>query len=163
MKGPTVPFGLTKTWSRYFPSNVGGRQTGRAPCPASRSPRPVLPRPARTCGPRRIPGLEARRGLSDPPAPDGTGAAPRRDRVDRRRRRRRRRRPSCWAALAATATRCRLQTSELPHAMGSRSVRSCSGPARPRSRLTRSEEHTSELQSLAYLVCRLLLEKKNHL
>src|SRR5205823_14543311 len=29
-------------------------------------------------------------------------------------------------------------------------------PLRP----TRSEEHTSELQSLAYLVCRLLLEKK---
>src|SRR2546425_3205715 len=29
---------------------------------------------------------------------------------------------------------------------------------RPRS--NRSEEHTSELQSLAYLVCRLLLEKK---
>src|SRR2546423_8656896 len=26
--------------------------------------------------------------------------------------------------------------------------------------LPRSEEHTSELQSLAYLVCRLLLEKK---
>src|SRR5687767_15814398 len=28
-------------------------------------------------------------------------------------------------------------------------------------RSSRSEEHTSELQSLAYLVCRLLLEKKN--
>src|SRR5687767_15538997 len=28
--------------------------------------------------------------------------------------------------------------------------------------LGRSEEHTSELQSLAYLVCRLLLEKKNN-
>src|SRR5687767_15727890 len=28
-------------------------------------------------------------------------------------------------------------------------------------KLLRSEEHTSELQSLAYLVCRLLLEKKN--
>src|SRR2546425_11452332 len=28
------------------------------------------------------------------------------------------------------------------------------------SRSARSEEHTSELQSLAYLVCRLLLEKK---
>src|SRR2546425_5082205 len=28
------------------------------------------------------------------------------------------------------------------------------------SSLRRSEEHTSELQSLAYLVCRLLLEKK---
>src|SRR2546425_4026663 len=33
----------------------------------------------------------------------------------------------------------------------------------PRGRCMRSEEHTSELQSLAYLVCRLLLEKKkNH-
>src|SRR5687767_15527297 len=30
-----------------------------------------------------------------------------------------------------------------------------------RARGARSEEHTSELQSLAYLVCRLLLEKKN--
>src|SRR5229473_8541543 len=29
-----------------------------------------------------------------------------------------------------------------------------------RQRCRRSEEHTSELQSLAYLVCRLLLEKK---
>src|SRR2546425_8211918 len=28
--------------------------------------------------------------------------------------------------------------------------------------ITRSEEHTSELQSLAYLVCRLLLEKKKN-
>src|SRR5687767_15672810 len=33
------------------------------------------------------------------------------------------------------------------------------GRGRPMSG-TRSEEHTSELQSLAYLVCRLLLEKK---
>src|SRR5205823_14805685 len=31
---------------------------------------------------------------------------------------------------------------------------------RNRARVIRSEEHTSELQSLAYLVCRLLLEKK---
>src|SRR5687767_15477559 len=30
----------------------------------------------------------------------------------------------------------------------------------PRPDQPRSEEHTSELQSLAYLVCRLLLEKK---
>src|SRR2546423_8908072 len=36
--------------------------------------------------------------------------------------------------------------------------RRCSAPVRPG---CRSEEHTSELQSLAYLVCRLLLEKKN--
>src|SRR5256885_9479945 len=32
-----------------------------------------------------------------------------------------------------------------------------------RDHLTRSEEHTSELQSPCNLVCRLLLEKKNHL
>src|SRR5687767_11161014 len=31
---------------------------------------------------------------------------------------------------------------------------------KPSPRIIRSEEHTSELQSLAYLVCRLLLEKK---
>src|SRR5229473_3097690 len=36
-------------------------------------------------------------------------------------------------------------------------------PRLPREgRLARSEEHTSELQSLAYLVCRLLLEKKKN-
>src|SRR2546425_6286828 len=35
------------------------------------------------------------------------------------------------------------------------------GEAAPsRRQAARSEEHTSELQSLAYLVCRLLLEKK---
>src|SRR2546425_8085103 len=33
--------------------------------------------------------------------------------------------------------------------------------SRPEKIAPRSEEHTSELQSLAYLVCRLLLEKKN--
>src|SRR2546425_7034725 len=31
----------------------------------------------------------------------------------------------------------------------------------PKAERERSEEHTSELQSLAYLVCRLLLEKKH--
>src|SRR3712207_8402455 len=36
-----------------------------------------------------------------------------------------------------------------------RTRRLCTGAAR------RSEEHTSELQSRQYLVCRLLLEKKN--
>src|SRR2546425_2033673 len=54
-----------------------------------------------------------------------------------------------------------------------RSIRGPASPARPFSLrrtltwtrrrlhgLRRSEEHTSELQSLAYLVCRLLLEKK---
>src|SRR3989441_6209688 len=56
--------------------------------------------------------------------------------------------------------RCRQGLFLAPHArqQGSGARR---GPARrsPKSR-KRSEEHTSELQSLAYLVCRLLLEKK---
>src|SRR2546425_4920296 len=40
----------------------------------------------------------------------------------------------------------------------------CAGPQCGRGLLSdRSEEHTSELQSLAYLVCRLLLEKKKHI
>src|SRR2546425_8177443 len=36
----------------------------------------------------------------------------------------------------------------------------CLPPAGARASVRRSEEHTSELQSLAYLVCRLLLGKK---
>src|SRR2546425_3367421 len=37
-------------------------------------------------------------------------------------------------------------------------VREADRPVPPLERVARSEEHTSELQSLAYLVCRLLLE-----
>src|SRR3712207_7299336 len=49
----------------------------------------------------------------------------------------------------------------------SRGVRRLQMEARPRRRAAltdgrRSEEHTSELQSRQYLVCRLLLEKKKH-
>src|SRR2546425_7641556 len=43
--------------------------------------------------------------------------------------------------------------------LASWSMRSVFRP-RPLEATRRSEEHTSELQSLAYLVCRLLLEKK---
>src|SRR2546425_1287187 len=49
-------------------------------------------------------------------------------------------------------------TSSIGRARGASSVGSSS--IRPGCRRCRSEEHTSELQSLAYLVCRLLLEKK---
>src|SRR3712207_8369344 len=45
------------------------------------------------------------------------------------------------------------------------STPSASRPSRiraPSSSSPRSEEHTSELQSRQYLVCRLLLEKKKH-
>src|SRR3712207_7013983 len=38
---------------------------------------------------------------------------------------------------------------------------SCGPRLRSSPRCSRSEEHTSELQSRQYLVCRLLLEKKN--
>src|SRR2546425_8355255 len=50
--------------------------------------------------------------------------------------------------LARAARRARDDLGSGPHA------------ARLDRALRRSEEHTSELQSLAYLVCRLLLEKK---
>src|SRR5258707_11584798 len=50
---------------------------------------------------------------------------------------------------------------------GGRSMPGRRGPACREGALARSEEHTSELQSRQYLVCRLLLEKKkkklNHL
>src|SRR5258705_4493989 len=39
--------------------------------------------------------------------------------------------------------------------------RNCQTFRAPRQSRGRSEEHTSELQSLRHLVCRLLLEKKN--
>src|SRR5205823_10461602 len=48
------------------------------------------------------------------------------------------------------------RSSSPPTAAGCCMARASLGPSRP----SRSEEHTSELQSLAYLVCRLLLEKK---
>src|SRR2546425_7286891 len=52
------------------------------------------------------------------------------------------------AHSAASSFICRTISSQVPTYVA------------PFSMLTRSEEHTSELQSLAYLVCRLLLEKK---
>src|SRR2546425_6864176 len=60
-------------------------------------------------------------------------------------------------------------TIEVSHPLSfDRKARTCSrttGAPPPPSRrkmMVRSEEHTSELQSLAYLVCRLLLEKKKN-
>src|SRR2546425_6077553 len=51
------------------------------------------------------------------------------------------------------------RSSPSPGAGGSR-FSSSDSPSRAGPAPRRSEEHTSELQSLAYLVCRLLLEKK---
>src|SRR5687767_15764473 len=58
---------------------------------------------------------------------------------------------SFGASAGRCATKC-LSCERAPGA-GDRSGDRVGAPAR-------SEEHTSELQSLAYLVCRLLLEKK---
>src|SRR3712207_9002963 len=64
-------------------------------------------------------------------------------------------RPSATSrSISSSTTRCRsiLRTT---------SFRRRSPTNSPMSRSSRSEEHTSELQSRQYLVCRLLLEKKN--
>src|SRR5215475_3692332 len=45
---------------------------------------------------------------------------------------------------------------------GERRPKRCRTAPSPPLRTARSEEHTSELQSREKLVCRLLLEKKNH-
>src|SRR5687767_15413970 len=57
----------------------------------------------------------------------------------------------------------RSSAADCPPCRFSRRSRGWRAPRRRRTAArdrTRSEEHTSELQSLAYLVCRLLLEKK---
>src|SRR5205823_8270194 len=69
------------------------------------------------------------------------------------------------AAIAAIATRWLLPATTERHDRGfgfkASSVVGGHGLEQPQyARALRSEEHTSELQSLAYLVCRLLLEKK---
>src|SRR2546430_10046311 len=69
--------------------------------------------------------------------------------VSRRQRRRKRR-------STASATRC---TSRRWAATKAAQTMGAGGSSKRRTR-TRSEEHTSELQSQSNLVCRLLLEKK---
>src|SRR5205823_8800915 len=83
------------------------------------------------------------------------------------------------AQLVATCTKCRLcegrrhtvpgegadaarlvVVGEGPGRVEDETGRPFVGPAGELLTKIRSEEHTSELQSLAYLVCRLLLEKK---
>src|SRR5687767_11598895 len=68
-------------------------------------------------------------------------------------------RPACRACRGRADHRCARRR----YSGGPRVASVCRRPAmRMRSDARRrSEEHTSELQSLAYLVCRLLLEKKN--
>src|SRR4051794_41554916 len=60
---------------------------------------------------------------------------------------------SCFVGLAADAPRAR-------PAEPTSAVRCPGAPVAPTGDVSRSEEHTSELQSPVHLVCRLLLEKK---
>src|SRR2546425_3821476 len=71
-----------------------------------------------------------------------------------------------YTTLFRSPWRCR---STVPAAVGVRTYAKSHSRVLPRrlrvpssQAISRSEEHTSELQSLAYLVCRLLLEKKNN-
>src|SRR3712207_8901163 len=64
--------------------------------------------------------------------------------------------PSCWVCLVSGRRLIRSpHTINIAHWLPGR-------PASPHAADIRSEEHTSELQSRQYLVCRLLLEKKKH-
>src|SRR2546422_8252500 len=56
--------------------------------------------------------------------------------------------------------RCRASRKTPDRPASPRHVDKPSGSARPARSRSRSEEHTSELQSRLHLVCRLLLEKK---
>src|SRR5262245_63896074 len=62
--------------------------------------------------------------------------------------------------LEAAGSKQRDLISHHPQSTSSGTPRTLPWPARPPPPL-RSEEHTSELQSLRHLVCRLLLEKKS--
>src|SRR5690348_17726200 len=59
------------------------------------------------------------------------------------------------------APRCARCAYERPVAANRRVIAARRASVHAPSRLARSEEHTSELQSPVHLVCRLLLEKKN--
>src|SRR3712207_7227740 len=63
---------------------------------------------------------------------------------------------------SASAPRATPSTHRATRRMSTSSPRAARrrSPPRASSRASRSEEHTSELQSRQYLVCRLLLEKK---
>src|SRR3712207_7557288 len=63
------------------------------------------------------------------------------------------------ARTAALTTPTHTALTTWPPTSTTKRTRTRSTTTAPSSR-TRSEEHTSELQSLQYLVCRLLLEKK---
>src|SRR3712207_8479837 len=73
------------------------------------------------------------------------------------------RRPSSTRGRAAYTIRSCVRSGQWRHSSAARNDGEAAGEGDPcpAGRGGRSEEHTSELQSRQYLVCRLLLEKKN--
>src|SRR3712207_7700131 len=74
-------------------------------------------------------------------------------------------RPDCCSQASWCGSKCWRAATGMPNSVqmasaapGSRLTRSLDRPGAPT-----SEEHTSELQSRQYLVCRLLLEKQNYI
>src|SRR3712207_7731650 len=65
-------------------------------------------------------------------------------------------------ALPISGHRARLRPHHVAGAPAGHSARTGNPVARRGNHRVRSEEHTSELQSRQYLVCRLLLEKQNY-
>src|SRR3989441_1738441 len=156
---------LVSPASRYAarPKNAECARLTRPVKPTSRSRlmarmEPIIAFP-RNCSQKRSP-LKAT-------APKAAAAASRRSRrlIGPRRPARADRAAARAAARPSRRTRWRWQSREgapcrrcRPGRPAARRRRRPTG--RPGRHLRRSEEHTSELQSLAYLVCRLLLEKK---
>src|SRR3712207_7381531 len=69
--------------------------------------------------------------------------------------------PPRAAPAAANRRRAPASPAPTPHRQApAPSARGSAAPVHPPARTRRSEEHTSELQSRQYLVCRLLLENK---
>src|SRR5205823_11060794 len=139
-------------------------------CPAFRCERQRLVRPLRSLAPddrdmvppaRQLAAEVVRHQLDAPitlrrngkPGADDDGYPPR---VHTGRTRPRWRHPHKWEIRGNLQSAATLNQSGTPRTISSPSA-SASTECSP----SRSEEHTSELQSLAYLVCRLLLEKKN--
>src|SRR5437762_8272067 len=67
-------------------------------------------------------------------------------------------RPPLGPIAASAADRARAEASRLGFGRRPNAARSCCSSSADIVHLVRSEEHTSELQSPMYLVCRLLLE-----
>src|SRR5690606_41132651 len=64
-----------------------------------------------------------------------------------------------WVCPRRISSACRVATSQMRIVRSALPLSKCA----PSGLKTRSEEHTSELQSRENLVCRLLLEKKNQI